>query len=223
MCCQGGEECSSRGMMWALTAGGQVIRRPRTHIYVVDSGGYQCNRLEGGRPGGDRGRVVRGRVDGTCSTQASKSKLYNVAVADFHTYFVGCQEWGVQRLGSTMRACTWDEEEQRGLPEAVQPAQGSWSLGPGGDGMLLRTPMKVEPTGGGYVSRPDGSEEPPSHGSHLFPWRHWQRPCHGQFDQARWVRKTHIPARLIPAWAFYRRRKGHCCISAALAKTAPME
>jgi hypothetical protein len=81
------------GMVWHLHIGGQVIRTTGEHPFYVNGEGWvACHELQIG----DRVATADGRwiqVEDLLNTGVWET-LYNVRVADFHTYFVGCDEWG---------------------------------------------------------------------------------------------------------------------------------
>ncbi len=74
-------------------AGGQVIRTTAVHPFWVEGKGWlEAERLQpGDRLGSHDGQSVTVReVYDTGETEA----VYNLRIADYHTYFVGCPEWG---------------------------------------------------------------------------------------------------------------------------------
>jgi RHS repeat-associated protein len=83
----------TEGLVWHLHTCGQVIRTTAEHpFYVSGSGWVACNQLKvGDWLLTEDGLCVR--VDDLLDTGLYET-LYNVRIADFHTYFVGCDEWG---------------------------------------------------------------------------------------------------------------------------------
>jgi len=83
----------AHGLVWDLRAGGQVIRTSAEHpFYVPGTGWVPCQQLKIGDP------LLT--ADGLCvqvedlHNTGEWEKLYNIRVADYHTYFVGKDEWG---------------------------------------------------------------------------------------------------------------------------------
>jgi hypothetical protein len=83
----------TEGLVWHLHTCGQVIRTTAEHpFYVRERGWVPCNQLQiGDWLITEDGLCVR--VDDLLDTGAYET-LYNLRIADFHTYFVGCQDWG---------------------------------------------------------------------------------------------------------------------------------
>lgn len=83
------------GQIWHLVVNGRLIRTTGEHpFYCVRLGRWAAvHELQVGDV------LVRGRgeknlvVEEVCDTGTFET-VYNLYVADFHTYFVGCQEWG---------------------------------------------------------------------------------------------------------------------------------
>jgi hypothetical protein len=76
-----------------LHVGGQVIRTTAMHpFWVVGKGWIEAERLQpGDRLGSHDGQdVVVREVYDTGETET----VYNLRIAEYHTYFVGCPEWG---------------------------------------------------------------------------------------------------------------------------------
>jgi hypothetical protein len=81
------------GRILHVHIGGQVIRTTSEHpFWVVGVGWRKAGKLVVGDPLlGHDGRTVL--VDDLLDT-GEYERVYNLRVADHHTYFVGCQEWG---------------------------------------------------------------------------------------------------------------------------------
>jgi hypothetical protein len=81
------------GRIWVLKVGGRVIRTTGEHPFREQSGAWVP--VSGLRPG-DLLRTRDGRwlpVEEVYDT-GEYGTVYNLRVAEYHTYFVGCQEWG---------------------------------------------------------------------------------------------------------------------------------
>jgi intein/homing endonuclease len=109
------------GLLWHLHAGQQVIRTTAEHRFFVRGVGWTpCNQLKVGD------WLVT--LDGMCVQvedlldTGEWVKLYNVRVADHHTYFVGCDEWGFSVWAHN--ACVI----LRRYKSAVQPVLRHWSI-----------------------------------------------------------------------------------------------
>ncbi|OWK41286.1 polymorphic toxin-type HINT domain-containing protein [Fimbriiglobus ruber] len=81
------------GAVWELEIRGQVIRTTAEHpFHVAGRGWVRCNELIAGdrilTETGDWAEVA------AVGTSGAWERVYNVEVADYHTYFVGCIEWG---------------------------------------------------------------------------------------------------------------------------------
>jgi hypothetical protein len=87
------EVFANAGAVWHLHAGGQVIRTAATHpFFVAGRGWVACNELKiGDYLLNEDGTWVA--VEDLLDTGEYET-LYNFRVADHHTYFVGCDEWG---------------------------------------------------------------------------------------------------------------------------------
>jgi hypothetical protein len=76
-----------------LRVGGQVIRTTAEHpFWVKDKGWTDAGLLETG----DLLSSLEGHwfaVEAVCDTEGYET-VYNIRVAEYHTYFVGCLEWG---------------------------------------------------------------------------------------------------------------------------------
>jgi RHS repeat-associated protein len=83
----------SEGLVWHLHAGGQVIRTTADHPFFEWSKGWlPCRDLKiGDRLLTETGQWVL--VEDLLDTGIWEP-LYNLRIADFHTYFVGKHEWG---------------------------------------------------------------------------------------------------------------------------------
>ncbi|MGL6077091.1 MAG: polymorphic toxin-type HINT domain-containing protein [Fimbriiglobus sp.] len=81
------------GLVWELRLGGQTIRTTAEHpFYSERSGWTACHELQvGDRLLTEDGSWVA--IEGLRDT-GSWERVYNLRVADDHTYFVGCNEWG---------------------------------------------------------------------------------------------------------------------------------
>jgi hypothetical protein len=82
-----------QGLIWHLHVGGQVIRTTAEHpFYVASRGWAACHELKVG----DLllcADATWAAVEDLLDTGEWET-VYNLRVADFHTYFVGCDEWG---------------------------------------------------------------------------------------------------------------------------------
>jgi hypothetical protein len=81
------------GRLWKLLAGGKEIWTTGQHLFWVRERGWiQVNELLVGDflVGRDGGWVLVEEVEDTGRYET----VYNLRVSDFHTYFVGCEEWG---------------------------------------------------------------------------------------------------------------------------------
>jgi Pretoxin HINT domain len=83
----------NEGLVWHLHVGNEVVRTSAEHPFFVAGRDWTpCNELKVGDlllcEDGTWARVDDLLDTGECET------LYNIRVADFHTYFVGCDEWG---------------------------------------------------------------------------------------------------------------------------------
>jgi len=81
------------GRIWHLTAGGQLIRTTPEHpFWVVGKGWVETSRLQiGDVLGSHNGKSVA--VEALEDT-GDYETVYNLRVADWHTYFVGGIDWG---------------------------------------------------------------------------------------------------------------------------------
>lgn len=81
------------GLIWNLHIGGQVIRTTAEHPFYAEGHGWvACHELRvGERLLTESGAwaVVEDLLD-----TGEWETVYNLRIADFHTYFVGCDEWG---------------------------------------------------------------------------------------------------------------------------------
>jgi hypothetical protein len=89
------------GLIWHVHVGGQVVRTTPEHpFYAAGRGWVPANLLRiGDRLLGHDGQWVE--VEDLLDTGAYEV-VYNLRVADFHTFFVGCPEW-VSLSGRTTR------------------------------------------------------------------------------------------------------------------------
>jgi hypothetical protein len=97
-----------QGLIWHLHLGGQVIRTTAEHPFYREGDGWTaCQELRvGDRLLTEDGTWVM--VEDLLDTGEWET-VYNLRVAEFHTYFVGCDEWGFSVWAHNM--CT---------PEMVQ-------------------------------------------------------------------------------------------------------
>jgi hypothetical protein len=82
------------GRIWVLRVSGRVIRTTGEHpVHVVEDTKWRpvCELKVGDRLSSDN--EVCGVVEEVYDTGAYET-VYNLRIADFHTYFVGSQEWG---------------------------------------------------------------------------------------------------------------------------------
>jgi cytochrome c1 len=87
-----------------VRVGGQEIRTTAEHpFYVYNKGWVAAHRLEAGdHLGSHDGQWVR--VEGV-EERGEYATVYNLRVADFHTYFVGCQQWGFSVWAHNSNEC----------------------------------------------------------------------------------------------------------------------
>jgi hypothetical protein len=80
-------------LIWHVHVGAQVIRSTAEHpFYVEDEGWVACQDLKiGDRLLAADGTTVT--VDDLLDTGEYET-VYNLRIQDYHTYFVGCDEWG---------------------------------------------------------------------------------------------------------------------------------
>jgi hypothetical protein len=80
-------------LIWHVHVGGQVIRSTAEHPFYVEGEGWvACQDLKiGDRLLAADGTTVA--VEDLLDTSEYET-VYNLSIADFHTYFVGCHEWG---------------------------------------------------------------------------------------------------------------------------------
>jgi hypothetical protein len=80
------------GLIWELRLGGQVIRTTAEHPFYHETRGWlACHHLQVG----DRLLCEDGSfivLEGIRDT-GDWETVYNLRIANFHTYFVGCDEW----------------------------------------------------------------------------------------------------------------------------------
>ncbi|QEL14866.1 fibro-slime domain-containing protein [Limnoglobus roseus] len=88
------EEVFTReGLVWNLHVGGRLVQTTAEHpFYVRGQGWVRCDGLK-------VGDLLATEVGGWLRVEALQATrewrvLYNFRVADYHTYFVGCEEWG---------------------------------------------------------------------------------------------------------------------------------
>ena len=93
----------------SLRVNGQVIRTTLEHLFWVDGQGWLPAGLlrAGDLLSSHDGRWVA--VDEVVNTGEWET-VYNVRVRGDHTYFVGCDEWGVQRLGAQQVLVSWNRQ-----------------------------------------------------------------------------------------------------------------
>ncbi|OWK41006.1 putative hemagglutinin-related protein [Fimbriiglobus ruber] len=87
------EEVFARyGLVWELRVGGQVIRTTAEHPFYAWGKGWTASNLltVGDTVLTEDGRWVAVEVS---RDTGETEPVYNFRVADYHTYFVGCQEW----------------------------------------------------------------------------------------------------------------------------------
>jgi hypothetical protein len=81
------------GLIWELRLGGQVIRTTAEHPFYHETRGWlACHHLHVG----DKLLCEDGSfmvLEGIRDT-GDWETVYNLRIANFHTYFVGCDEWG---------------------------------------------------------------------------------------------------------------------------------
>jgi hypothetical protein len=81
------------GLIWELRLGGQVIRTTAEHPFYHDTRGWlACHHLQVG----DKLLCEDGSfmvLEGIRDT-GNWETVFNLRIAEFHTYFVGCAEWG---------------------------------------------------------------------------------------------------------------------------------
>ena len=80
-------------LIWSMRVGGQVVRTTDEHpFYVLGKGWVKAAFLEVGQLLlGHDGRLTA--IEAIADTRSVET-VYNMRVADYHTYFVGCEEWG---------------------------------------------------------------------------------------------------------------------------------
>ncbi|WP_088254781.1 polymorphic toxin-type HINT domain-containing protein [Fimbriiglobus ruber] len=114
------------GMIWWLTVAGQRIGTTAEHpFYVVGSGWRPAAELIPGDILGshDRTQIVVEAIE----PGEEWATVYNVHVADWHTYFVGCDEWGFS-VWAHNNACDFVAELKKLFPEdRVPPRDGGLS------------------------------------------------------------------------------------------------
>ena len=95
------------GWVWHLTAGGRLIRTTGEHPFQEATKGWvACQELtEGDRLVCEDGSTIL--VEEVVDT-GEVEVVYNLRVADWHTYFVGGQDWGfsVWRITRTHQRST---------------------------------------------------------------------------------------------------------------------
>jgi hypothetical protein len=106
------------GLVWHLHVGGQVIRTTAEHPFFVESRGWEaCRDLTIG----DRLLTESGEwavVDDLLDTGEWQT-VYNLRVADFHTYFVGCDEWGFSVWAHNATCAVADTPQAKANYEAL--------------------------------------------------------------------------------------------------------
>jgi hypothetical protein len=105
------------GVLWRLVIGGKEIQCTAEHPFYVENRGWTpCHELQVGD------RLVTDCPDESVTVSSVEetgieSEVYNFRVADYHTYFVGEQSWGL---------AVWAHNTGCG-PKAVQDAAGNWN------------------------------------------------------------------------------------------------
>jgi hypothetical protein len=107
------------GLIWELRLGGQVIRTTAEHPFYHETRGWlACHHLQvGDKLLCEDGRFVV--LEGIRDT-GDWETVYNLRIAEFHTYFVGCDEWG-WAVWAHNAACT-PEMVREALADAGLPA-----------------------------------------------------------------------------------------------------
>ncbi|WP_088255973.1 glycohydrolase toxin TNT-related protein [Fimbriiglobus ruber] len=111
------EEVFTRyGLIWELRVGGQVIRTTAEHpFYAWDKGWTAANLLAvGDRVLGEDGRWVT--IEGSRDTGETEP-VYNVRIADYHTYFVGDTSWGFSVWAHNVNCTVKEVNDALGVSE----------------------------------------------------------------------------------------------------------
>ena len=107
------------GRIWVLTVNGREIRTTDEHPFWVRDRGWvnACELVPGDQLSSHDGQwvVVESVVD-----TGKYERVYNLRIADYHTYFVGCDEWGFSVWAHN--ACIY----HYGLPGKTVLEKGSW-------------------------------------------------------------------------------------------------
>jgi RHS repeat-associated protein len=164
---------------------GRVIRTTGEHPFYVEGKGWTpCAFLK-------RGERIRGEKDGewhevdavTCSGEVTT--VYNFRIADYHTYFVGCEAWGFSLWAHN--ACRVVQEDEETILEIDNPYPAE-SI----EYRHLRTYVQkwneaIENAGGSLTRRtPSAGENAQAHN-----WRRRMRRAYPERVQDRDV--AHIP------------------------------
>jgi hypothetical protein len=105
------------GVLWRLVIGGREIQCTAEHPFYVENRGWTpCHELQIGD------RLATDCLDeyvtvSSVEETGIESEVYNFRVADYQTYFVGEQSWGL---------AVWAHNTGCG-PKAVQDAAGNWN------------------------------------------------------------------------------------------------
>jgi hypothetical protein len=92
------------GLIWELRIGGQVIRTTAEHPFFHETRGWlACHHLQVGDKllCEDGSFVVLEGIRDTGDWET----VYNLRIANFHTYFVGCDEWGFSVWSHNQGGC----------------------------------------------------------------------------------------------------------------------
>jgi YD repeat-containing protein len=100
------------GRVWNLGLPGRTIRTTGEHPFFAQGKGWKplCELAAGDRLLGEGGDWLT--IEALEDT-GSYETVYNLRVSEFHTYFVGCQEWGWSVWAHNSDYDTWLEELQK--------------------------------------------------------------------------------------------------------------